>query len=71
MLHTEDFKMTHTFKAAYIADDGSSTSGGMILTTQEESHLSDAELLASAMKEAVSIGLEISEKDISVGQWTE
>jgi Trk-type K+ transport system membrane component len=63
--------MTTTFKAAYIADDGSSTSGGIRLTTEEQAGLSDAELLDEAMKEAKNIGLEISQSDISVGDWTE
>ena len=63
--------MTTTFKAAYIADDGSSTSGGLRLTTEEQAGLSYDELLAEAMKEAKKIGIEISASDISVGDWTE
>jgi hypothetical protein len=63
--------MTITFKAAYIADDGSSTSGGLRLTSEDQSHLTDAELVAEAMKEAKNIGLEITEDEISVGDWTE
>lgn len=63
--------MTTTFKAAYLADDGSSTSGGMRLTSEDQAHMTDSELLAEAMKEAAAIGLEVSESDISIGDWTE
>lgn len=59
--------MYKTFRAAYIADDGSSTSGGLRLTTEEQSTLADDELIAEAMKEAEAVGLEISESDISIG----
>ncbi len=63
--------MSHTYRAAYIADDGSSTSGGLRLTTEDQSSLSDRELLAEAMKEADSIGIQVSESDINIGDWTE
>ena len=63
--------MSTTFKAAYLADDGSSTSGGFLLTSQEQAHLSDSELLMEAMKEAEAIGLDVSESDITIGDWTE
>lgn len=63
--------MTTTFKAAYLADDGSSTSGGMLLTSEDQAHMIDSDLLAEAMKEAAEIGLVVSESDISIGDWTE
>lgn len=63
--------MTATFKAACIADNGSSTSGGLRLTSEDQAHLTDEELLAEAMKEAKGIGLDVSEDDISIGDWTE
>lgn len=63
--------MSRTFKAAYIADDGSSTGGGMLLTTEDQAGLSDSELMVEAMKEADKIGLKISEADINIGDWIE
>lgn len=63
--------MSRTYKAAYIADDGSSSGGGLRLTSEDQSNLTDAALVSEAMKEAKSLGIEITEDDISVGDWTE
>ena len=63
--------MSTTFKAAYLADDGSSTGGGLLLTCPEQAHMSDSELMAEAMKEAENVGIEIVESDVCIGDWTE
>ena len=55
-----------TFRAAYIADDGTSTSGGFLLTEEDQQHLSDADLLATAeavKKECGAVG------EIVIGEW--
>lgn len=57
------------FRAAYIADDGSSTSGGLLLTDRSQSTLTDAELLRAAIDEARNIGLDVDASDISIGEW--
>lgn len=63
--------MTRTFKAAYFVDGDSGTGGGLRLTSEDNAHLSDADLIAEAMHEAKMIDLEITEDQISVGDWTE
>lgn len=64
--------MKHTYKAAYIPDNGSGTGGGIRLTTESAGiFCTDSELLAIAIKEAAIHGLEISENDIVIGDWTE
>lgn len=69
--------MSKTFKAAYIADDGSSTSGGILLTTEEQSNMTDDELMKAALvglaevnENAGAIGEDgFTEADISIGEW--
>lgn len=58
----------NNFRAAYIPDDGSSTGGGILLTTEDQSGLSDSELLAAAESVADDIG---AEGDIVIGDWRE
>ena len=47
-----------TYRAAYIADDGSSTSGGLVLTSEEQQHLTDDDLIKAALEEAEKAGIE-------------
>lgn len=58
-----------TFRAAYwIAAD---RSGEVRLTSEDQAHLTDAELLAAAEAEAQAIGLEIGDGAIEIGDWKE
>ena len=61
----------NTFKAAYLNNESDSSCGCVRLTFEDQSHLPDEELVALAMIEAKKVGLEISEDQISVGEWTE
>ena len=45
--------MTRTFKAAYFVGGDAGTGGGLRLTDEDQAGLSDAELVAEAMKEAL------------------
>lgn len=60
-----------TYRAAYIPDDGSSTSGGLVLTSYEDRHLSDDDLIRAAIAFAEAEGFEIDPSDIMIGEWTE
>lgn len=69
-----------TFRAAYIAP---AQSAGILLTTEDQAHLSDAELTNAALEEARNAGLigtdedanQITEDDfrdqLVIGDWTE
>lgn len=59
----------NTYRAAawYSADLQSSVR----LTTEDQAHLSDEELMAAAMAEAEAVGLEIGDGTIEIGDWTE
>ena len=69
-----------TFRAAYIAP---AQSTGILLTTEEQAHLSDAELTEAALEEARNAGIighdedanQITEEDfreqIVIGNWAE
>jgi len=59
---------SNTYRAAYIAGAADSTSGGIVLTTEEQSHLPDAELLAAARELAAEIGVD---GEIVIGEWRE
>ncbi len=69
--------MSTTYRAAYLAAPQSSTSGGFALTTPEQSHLSDADLIAAALpalaeynSSAEAIGEDgCSEDEIVIGDW--
>jgi hypothetical protein len=58
-----------TYRAAYIPDDGSSTGGGVPLTSPEEQHLSDDDLIAAAVAEASQAGIEIDPSEIVIGEF--
>ena len=60
-----------TYRAAYIPDDGSSTSGGLVLTTYEERNLTDQQLIKSAMTAAEYAGFQVDQADLAIGDWTE
>ena len=68
-----------TFRAAYIVAPQNSTSGGYLLTTQEQADLSDADLIAAALPELAeynansrAIGAkEAEESEIVIGEWLE
>ena len=60
-----------TYRAAYIPDDGSSTGGGLVLTSYVERNLSDSDLIKAAMAEAESAGIEVDEADLVIGDWAE
>jgi hypothetical protein len=60
--------MTTTFRAAYyVPADGQSD---VCLTTEDQAHLSDAELLAAAHAEAGAQNLDTSEGEMHVGEYT-
>ena len=61
----------NTFKAAYLNNESDGSCGCVRLTFEDQSHLADEELVALAMIEAKNVGLEITEDQISVGEWTE
>ena len=61
----------NTFKAAYLNNESDGSCGCVRLTFEDQSHLADEELVALAMIEAKSVGLDISEEQITVGEWTE
>jgi len=73
----QEIIMSTTYRAAYIAAPQSSTSGGFVLTTPEQSHLSDADLIAAALpalaeynSSAEAIGEDgCSEDEIVIGDW--
>lgn len=57
-----------TFRACYfVAADGQSD---VLLTTEEQSHLSDAELIAAAAVEAQGAGLDLDSGELHVGDYT-
>lgn len=56
--------MTTTFRAAYfLANDGQSD---MLLTTEDQSHLSDADLIEAAVAEARNAGLVGDDADVQI-----
>lgn len=57
-----------TFRAAYIADDGSSTGGGFLLTSESDKDLPDDELLEIAERAAKECD---AGGDIEIGEWRE
>ena len=57
-----------TYKAAYWTDGKGAE---IVLTRPEHAHLSDEELIAEALREAESAGLDLSDGEIVVGDWTE
>ncbi len=56
------------FRAAYIVADPRSNDVGVLLTTEEQSHLPDADLLEAAKKLAEEVG---AEGKIVIGTWNE
>lgn len=60
--------MSNTYRAAYIAADADSTGGGIVLTTEEQAHLPEADLLAAAREYAADVG---AEGEILIGDWRE
>jgi len=61
--------MSTTYRAAYwVAAD---CSGDVRLTTEDQAHLSDAELMAAALAEAKANGLEIGDGEVLIGDYTE
>jgi hypothetical protein len=70
--------MTITYRAAYIAAPQDSTSGGWVLTLPKHASLSDADLMAEALKGLAEYNesaravdaAEASESDIIIGDWT-
>jgi len=61
--------MGQTYRAAgWVSADKQAS---VRLTTEEQSNLSDDELLSEAKKEAESIGLEIGDGEIVISSWTE
>ncbi|SEL11566.1 hypothetical protein SAMN05216359_105250 [Roseateles sp. YR242] len=63
-----EIRMTNTYRAAFIAADADSTGGGIVLTTEEQAGLPDAELLAAARVVAEEVG---AEGEIVIGDWRE
>jgi hypothetical protein len=57
--------MTTTFRAAYWTDGQSD----VLLTTEEDAALSDADLLAKAHAEADELGLQIGDGEIVIGDY--
>jgi len=57
-----------TFRAAYIAPDFGSNGVGILLTSEDQANLSDADLLAVAEEVLSSIGVD---GEIEIGEWTE
>lgn len=58
-----------TYRAAYwISEDKQSS---VVLTTEDQAELPEAELLAAAQAEADSVGLEIGGGEIAIGDWAE
>ena len=62
--HTTDATET-TYRAAYWTDGQSEVR----LTDEEMSHLSDDALMAAAVQEAESTGLEMGEGEILIAEW--
>jgi hypothetical protein len=58
----------NTYRAAYIPSDSNSTSGGIRLTCETDSDLSDEELMILARHEADWIGIK---GNIVIGEWVE
>lgn len=71
--------MSNTFRAAYIAAPADGTSGGFLLTTEEDSRLPDADLIAAARPALAAYnadaraigGIEADESEILIGDFTE
>jgi hypothetical protein len=61
--------MTTTYRAAYFLS--TDTQGEVVLTTETQSHLSDAELVAAAQHVAEDVGLDLSGGAIVIGDWRE
>lgn len=61
--------MTTTYRAAYWLS--ADRQGQLVLTSPEQSHLSDEELMAAALREAEENGLDVSKGDIHIGEWKE
>jgi hypothetical protein len=55
-----------TFRAAYIHSDAASNGVGILLTTEYQSYLPDADLLAAAKELASEIG---ADGEIIIGEW--
>lgn len=62
----KDSIMKNPYRAAYIAADADSTGGGIVLTTEEQSHLPDAELLEAARAAASDAD---AQGEILIGEW--
>lgn len=61
--------MSITYRAAYwISEDRQAT---VRLTTKEQATMPDENLMTDAQDEAESIGLEIGDGSIEIGDWTE
>lgn len=60
----------NTYRAAYIPDC-SSIGGGLVLTSEDEMHLSTKELIKTALDEAENMGLDITADMIVIGEWSE
>jgi transcriptional regulator of met regulon len=64
-----------TFRAAFIPGDLHSTSGGILLTDENDKDLPNDELLEKAKAIMKEVGLDlfsnISYDDICIGDWTE
>ncbi len=58
--------MANIYRAAYVAATNGSTGGGIVLTTEEQAQLPDAELLAAARAEAEANGVD---GEIVIGEW--
>jgi hypothetical protein len=72
--------MSTTYRAAYLAADFGSNSGGWVLTLPEHASLSDADLLAEAVNGLAEYNENCNAdngvapktaRDILIGDWTE
>jgi hypothetical protein len=65
----EEDVMPRVYRAAYWLSADRQAS--VRLTTEEQAHLSDDDLIAAALAEAEEAGLEIGDGEIRVGEWRE
>jgi hypothetical protein len=62
-----------TYRAAYILSSPDSTGAGVVLTTPEDSHLPEEELIALASETLLRVGgdHDLNADDVVIGPWKE